>query len=113
MANTYKWDCKTVDVKSVDDKADVVFNVHWRLNATSDKKDADDNFYTAGSYGSADINTDDLSSFKEFKDVKEADVIKWVEDKIGEEEVQSMKDNLDAQIDDAVNPKQVTKTLEE
>ena len=38
MANTYTWDCKTVDVyPNHDSHSDVVYNVHWRLNAVSDQ----------------------------------------------------------------------------
>ena len=38
MANTYAWDCKTVDVYPTHDShSDVVYVVHWRMNATSDQ----------------------------------------------------------------------------
>ena len=41
MAVAYTWDCKTVDVHPTQEgKSDVVYNVHWRLTGTSNKKDA-------------------------------------------------------------------------
>ena len=50
MANTYSWNCKTVDCyPTFDDETDVVYNVHWRLTATSSKKDGEGNPYTASS----------------------------------------------------------------
>ena len=36
MAINYKWDCKTVDVKTIDGNEDTVFNVHWRLTGEDD-----------------------------------------------------------------------------
>jgi hypothetical protein len=48
MANTYTWDCKTVDTYPTHDShSDVVYNVHWRLNAESDQQDAEGNNYSA------------------------------------------------------------------
>jgi len=44
MANTYTWDCKTVDVyPNHDGHSDVVYVVHWRLNAESDQQDSEGN----------------------------------------------------------------------
>ena len=40
MAINYTWDCKTVDVKTIDGNEDTVFNVHWRLTGTDDANNA-------------------------------------------------------------------------
>jgi hypothetical protein len=38
MANTYTWDCRTVNVKtSVDSLQNVVFVVHWRLTGQDEQ----------------------------------------------------------------------------
>ena len=113
MAISYEWDVKTVDTyPTKDSKSDVVHNVHWRLTATDDtNNDADGNPQTATVYGSQGLDTSDLSSFTEFADLTSSDVQGWVEAAMGEDEVQAKKDNLDAQIEELVNPTVQTKTI--
>lgn len=113
MANTYTWDCKTVDCyPNHDSHSDVVYNVHWRLNAVSDQQDAEGNDYTASSYGTHSVNADDIENFVPFADLTNDLVSGWVIDGMGEDEVASMKESLDNNIDNQINPTSVTKTLE-
>jgi hypothetical protein len=112
MANTYTWDCKTVDCyPEHDSHSDVVYNVHWRLNAVSDQQDAEGNDYTATSYGTHSVNADDIENFVPFADLTNDLVSGWVIDGMGEDEVQSLKDALDNNIADQINPTSVTKTI--
>ena len=106
MAINYTWDVKTVDVKEIDGKADTVFNVHWRLNAEDDANDE-----SASVYGTQSLDTSDLSDFIAFTDLTTSDVQGWVEAAMGEDEVQAKKDNLDAQINELINPVVQTKTI--
>jgi len=108
MAITYTWDCKTVDTyPTKDSKSDVIFNVHWRLNAEDDTKDKN----SGTIYGVESINTDDLSTFTAFADLKESDIIGWVESGLGEEKVKELKSALDNQIAEKITPTVVTKTI--
>ena len=68
---------------------------------------------TATSYGTQSIDTSDLSSFKDFAYLTASDVQGWVETSMGEERVQEIKDNLDAEIAKKVTPTSVTKTIGE
>jgi hypothetical protein len=112
MANTYTWDCKTVDVyPEHDSHSDVVYNVHWRLNAVSDQQDAEGNDYSASSYGTHSVNADDIENFVPFADLTNDLVSGWVIDGIGEDEVASMKESLDNNIADQINPTSETKTI--
>ena len=116
MAINYTWDCKTVDVKEIDSNADTVFNVHWRLNAEDDVntvKDmqGNDTPATATVYGSIGLDTSDLSNFTAFADLTASNVQGWVEAAMGADEVQAKKDNLDAQINELINPVVQTKTI--
>jgi len=112
MANTYTWDCKTVDVyPNHDSHSDVVYNVHWRLNAESDQQDADGNNYSASVYGTHSVNADDISNFIPFADLTNDVVTGWVTTGMGDDEVQSLKDGLDSNIDSQINPTSVTKTI--
>ena len=116
MAINYTWDVSTVDTyPTKDSKSDVVWNVHWRLKATDDtNKETIDGVevnITSDVYGSQVLDTSDLSSFKAFADLTASDVQDWGEAAMGEDEVQSKKDGLDAQIAKLVTPTSVTKTI--
>ena len=112
MAISYNWDVNTVDVYPTDgDYTDVIYNVHWRLNAVDTQVDAEGNPYTASVYGTQSLDTSDLSDFTDFESVTSSQVQGWVESAMGAEEVQSLKDSLDAKIADEINPTSETKTL--
>ncbi len=105
---TYTWNNKTVDTyPSLDGNSDVIFNVHWRLTGTDDS----DNIGSV--YGTQSLETSDLSDFTAFEDITEEDINGWVEEALGEEKVDELKANIDAQIEEKVNPTVVTKTIGE
>ena len=112
MAISYNWDVNTVDVYPTDgDYTDVIYNVHWRLNAVDTQVDAKGNPYTAYVYGTQVLNTSDLSGFIDFDSVTSAEVQGWTESAMGAEEVQSLKNTLDGNIAGQINPTSETKTL--
>ena len=112
MSISYQWNVNTVDVYPTDEEqTNVIYNVHWRLNATDTEVDPEGNPYTASVYGTQSLDTSDLSGFIDFDSVTAAEVQGWVESAMGEEEVQSLKDSLDSKIAGEINPTSVTKTL--
>ena len=113
MAIGYTWDVSTVDTYPThNSQSDVVYNVHWRLNAEDDaNQDADGNNWTASSYGTQSVDTSDLSSFTAFADLTSSDVQGWVEAAMGEDAVADLKAGLDAQIAEKITPTSVTKTI--
>ena len=112
MALTYTWDVNTVDAyPSEGGESNVIYNVHWRLNATDTEVDAEGNPYVASVYGTQSLDTSDLSNFTDFDNVTSSQVQGWVEAAMGEEAVQGLKDGLDANIADQKNPTSVTKQL--
>ena len=112
MSISYTWDVNTVDVYPTDgDYTDVIYNVHWRLNATDTEVDAEGNPYTASVYGTQVLDTSDLSNFTDFESVTSSQVQGWVESAMGAEKVQSLKNSLDADIAEQINPASVTKNL--
>tara|TARA_R110002012_G_scaffold131691_1_gene284334 strand:- start:393 stop:740 length:348 start_codon:yes stop_codon:yes gene_type:complete len=115
MAIGYTWDVSTVDTyPTKDSKADVIYNVHWRLTATDDtNKDSDGNNWTATSYGTQSVDTSDLSSFTAFASLDAAKVQGWVEAALTSDTVTSMKTKLDAQIALLITPTNVQKTIGE
>jgi hypothetical protein len=112
MSISYEWNVNTVDVYPTDEEqTNVIYNVHWRLNAADTQVDAEGNPYTASVYGTQALDTSDLSGFIDFDSVTAAEVQGWVETAMGEEEVQSLKDGLDAKIAGQINPTSETKQL--
>tara|TARA_R100000005_G_C4989945_1_gene197499 strand:- start:1638 stop:1994 length:357 start_codon:yes stop_codon:yes gene_type:complete len=117
MAISYTWDVSKVDTyPTKDSKSDVVYNVHWRLNATDDVNtvedmDGNDIPVSASVYGSQAVDTSDLSSFTAFADLTASDVQGWVETALGADTVTTMKASLDAQIAEKVTPTSVQKTI--
>ena len=112
MAITYQWNVNTVDVyPSEGGESNVIYNVHWRLNATDTEVDAEGNPYVASVYGTQSLDTSDLSNYTDFDSVTSSQVQGWVEAAMGEEAVQNLKDGLDAQIAALITPASVTKQL--
>jgi len=113
MAISYEWNVNTVDVyPSEEGHSNVIYLVHWRLNATDTEVDAEGNPYVASVYGTQSLDTSDLSNFTNFESVTSSQVQGWVETAMGEEEVANLKAALDSQIENQKNPTSVTKTLE-
>ena len=110
MAVVYSWDCRTVDTypTHTDDNdvtaTDVVFNVHWRLTGTEGD-------HSATSIGTQTLDTADLSSFTAFDDVTHTDMIGWVEDAIGTDEVAAIKAGISTQITELATPTTVTRQI--
>tara|TARA_Y100000766_G_C18579116_1_gene446268 strand:- start:8 stop:361 length:354 start_codon:yes stop_codon:yes gene_type:complete len=112
--NTYSWNCRTVDCYTkLDSNSDVVYNIHWRYTATSDKVDSEGNPYVASSIGTQSVSTEDIKDFIPFADLTNTKVTEWCETGIGEEQVAKMKEGLDAQIEEKINPTHVTLQVSE
>ena len=105
MAINYTWDCKTVDVQTIDGNEDTVFNVHWRLTGEDDANNS------SGVYGTQILDTSDLSSFTAFANLTIEQVTNWTRDALGEDKVTELKANISNQIAELVTPSQETKTI--
>ena len=104
---TYDWNCKTVDVHPQEEgETNVVYNVHWSVLATSDKKDSEGEFYSASVYGTQVVPAPE-GAFIPFADLTESDVEAWTKEAMGEEEVASLYAGLDSQIEQEINPSSV------
>lgn len=106
MAINYTWNCKTVDVKTIDGNEDTVFNVHWRITG-------EDGDYSSSAYGTIALDTSDLSSFTAFADLTNDQITGWVESALGEDEVQIQKNVIADTIAELKTPLTTTKTIGE
>jgi hypothetical protein len=85
-------------------ETDVVFTVHWTLNGT-------DGTYNGSVYGSVGVTLDPDAPFVPYASLTQAQVVGWVQDALGEEQVLSYEANVAQQIDNQINPPVVTPPL--
>ena len=105
MAITYNWTVAQLDAyPTYENHADVVFTVHWRCDGT-------DGEYTAGVYGSVGLTLDPEATFTPYADLTEAQVVGWVKDALGEDQVANYEENVAAQVAALVNPPVITPPL--
>jgi len=105
MAITNTWSVVQMDAyPEYEGNADVVFTVHWRLDATDGEQ-------TGGVYGSVGLTLDPQATYVPYADLTEAQVIGWVKEALGEESVTSYEENVAQQIADQINPPVVTPQL--
>ena len=110
---TFNWDCKTVDVYPTSgDNANVVYNVHWRLTGVSDQLDENGNPYSSSAIGTQTLNTEEIVSFVPFEELTNEQVVTWVQEAMGTEEVTLMEENVTNQINNLIAPVSITKTIE-
>lgn len=106
MANTYSWDCKTVDTyPTLGDNTDVVYNVHWRLTGDNG------NEVTETVIGTCVLETESIESFVAFSELTNDAVTAWVEAALGADKVTELKASVDAMITEKVTPTSVTKVI--
>ena len=101
MANTYKWTIYALDAKvAVEDvNENVVYTVHWGYSATDETGE-----HVVNSIGAHPVEYD-ADNFIAYADLTEADVIAWLEAGL---DVESMKADLDAQIEKLITPEEKT-----
>lgn len=105
MTITYTWAVIQMDAYPEEDgETDVVFNVHWTLTG-------EEAGFTGYVYGSQGVSIDPDAPFTPYADLTEAQVIGWVQDALGEEQVASYEANVAQQISDQVDPPVVTPPL--
>ncbi len=105
MAITNTWAVVQMDCyPEYDGDTDVVFTVHWTLNGT-------DGTYSGSVYGSVGVTLDAGATFTPYEDLTEAQVVGWVQDALGEEQVASYEANVAQQIENQINPPVVTPPL--
>ena len=105
MAITNTWVINALDCyPEADGETDVVFTVHWSLNAT-------DGTYNGSVYGTVGVTLDPDAPFTPYADLTEAQVVGWVQAALGDEQVAAYEANVAGQIADQINPPVVTPPL--
>jgi len=105
MAITNTWAVVQMDAyPEYEGNADVVFTVHWTLNAT-------DGEHAGGVYGSVGLTLDPEATYVPYANLTEAQVIGWVQAALGEEQVAAYEANVAEQIANQINPPVVSPAL--
>jgi hypothetical protein len=105
MTITNTWSVQQMDCyPEYEGQIDVVFTVHWTLNGT-------DETYAGSVYGTVGVTLNPEATYKPFADLTQEQVIGWVQDALGEEQVAAYKANVAQQIADAKDPPVVTPPL--
>ena len=84
--------------------ADVVFTVHWSLTATEDE-------YVGYAYGSVGLTLDPEATYVPYADLTKEQVIGWVKDALGAEQVVAYETSVADQIAVQQNPPVLTPPL--
>ncbi|CAB4137176.1 hypothetical protein UFOVP317_16 [uncultured Caudovirales phage] len=102
---TYKWAVTQMDAyPDFAGNADVVFTVHWRMDGV-------DGEHGAGVCGAAMLALDPKADFMPYEKLTEDQVIGWVKDALGKEQVAAYEELVAKQIDAIVNPPVVSPPL--
>jgi hypothetical protein len=105
MTITNTWAVIQMDAyPELDGETDVVFTVHWTLNGT-------DGTYNGSVYGTVGVTYEAGAPYTPYADLTQAQVIGWVQDALGEEQVASYEANVAQQIENAKNPPVVNPPL--
>ena len=98
MSNTYSWIISQLECyPEHDNHTEVVFQIHWRRQAT-------DGTHTADIYGSQSIEFNPADTFTPYAQLTQAEVEGWLEAAMGAEKVSELNAALDKQIEDQINP---------
>lgn len=105
MSITTTWVIEQMDCYPTSEgQTDVVFNVHWRANATNGT-------YSATSYGTVGVTYVAGSPYTPFAQLTQAQVVDWVQESLGAEQVAKIEASLATNIADQINPPVVTPKL--
>lgn len=116
MATTFTWDCTKVDVyPTYESESDVVYNVNWVLKGES--SETYDDFgvqvpYKSSVYGSQLLSLADLQTgFIPFEDLTNTIVTGWVTSALGDEKINEYETQINAELNELINPTTVSKTI--
>lgn len=101
MPNTVSWVISQLQCyPQHEGRSDVVFAVHWRLQAT-------DGTHTADVHGVQTIGFDPDAPFTPFSALTKSQIEGWLEDAMPSDKLIEIKADLDKQIEDKADPASV------
>ena len=105
MTVTNTWLIEQMDCyPTAEGQTDVVFTIHWRINAA-------DGANTATDYGTVGVTYVAGSPYTPYADLTQAQVIGWVQESLGAEQVAKIEASLATNIANQINPPVVSPPL--
>lgn len=105
MTITNSWTITQMDAyPEAEGETDVVFNVHWTLTGSNGQ-------YQGSVYGTQGVTYEAGTPYTPYADLTEAQVIGWVIEAMGPEQVAALEANVAQQIENQINPPVVTPPL--
>jgi len=99
MSNVYEWKINQLECyPQHDGHTDVVFVIHW------DRLASDSEGHNARIYGAQPVTLDAEAPFTPYADLTFEQVVGWLEDAMGEEQLAAQVASLDKQIENQINP---------
>jgi carbon monoxide dehydrogenase subunit G len=106
MAITYTWNVVQMDAyPEKDGLTDIVFTVHWTLNGD------DGEGHTGSAYGSVGVTLDEDGDYTPYDKLTQEQVVGWVKNSLGDEQVASLETSIANQIEQQIKPTVVTPPL--
>jgi hypothetical protein len=88
----YTWNCRRVELIPTDGTNEkIVAKVNWKLFGEIEN-------YGQVEAGKVVLDTSNIESFIEFSDLTHENIISWVQETLGEDEVNTLKSNLAAKV---------------
>jgi hypothetical protein len=105
MPITNTWLIEQMDCyPTADGQTDVVFTLHWRINAA-------DGTYAATAYGTVGVANVAGSPYTPFAQLTQAQVVGWVKGALGEDQVTQLEASLATNIANQANPPVISPKL--
>jgi len=99
---TVTWTITQLDRQETKDSlSDVVLNVNWYAYET---KTVDSKNYSGKEFGTVTLNAPDSSNFKDYKSLTQNEVITWVKNVLGTDEITKIETSIATQITKATEP---------
>ena len=110
MSYTYEWQFNPLEAyPTASGQTDVVFKVHWQCYASTGSVESG-SYYKEASLGVAPVSYNSGSDFVPFNELTKEIVYSWVEDSLGVEQIESIKQNLANQIESKMHPTVLVQT---
>ena len=96
--NTYTWQIQNLDYVAIDNgQPNVITNIHWKLLGSNGT-------HSSEVFGVQFLSFDAANSFVKYENLTEETVIAWLISILGNEQINSFKASVDAQIELQINP---------
>jgi hypothetical protein len=104
MSINYEWQFNPLEsYPTASGQSDVVFKVHYQLTASTGSLETLD-FYSRSAIGVVPVEYVSGSEFIPYNQLTKDIVYSWVSGSLGEDYINSMKQNLSNQIEDIIHP---------